>query len=160
MRSISSIQVWLNQSLKRSTQKTSRGEIIFRIKGIAEVEKESWDEVESKVKDANKAKLDLDILDIDTERAQCVERRKKRGSTNANEPRTIVCNLRDWKQCEQVLRKAWKEKPVYLHITKVVAFSTLKKRQARLEKFKDGKQVGKIAHFELHCLVIRDKPDG
>lgn len=77
MRSISSIQVWLNQSLKRSTYKISREEIIFRIKGIAEVEKESWDEVESKVKDANKAKLDLDILDIDIERAQCVERRKR-----------------------------------------------------------------------------------
>ena len=45
----------------------------IRIKGIAEGEKETWDEVESKVKDAIKAKLDLDI---DIERAHRMERRK------------------------------------------------------------------------------------
>ena len=33
----------------------------IRIKGIAEGEKENWDEVESKVKHAIKAKLDLDV---------------------------------------------------------------------------------------------------
>ena len=33
----------------------------IRIKGIADGEEETWDEVESKVKDAIKAKLDLDI---------------------------------------------------------------------------------------------------
>lgn len=62
----------------------------IRIKGIAEGEKETWDEVESKVKDVIKAKLDLDI---DFERAHRVERRKKKGRANANEPRTIVCRL-------------------------------------------------------------------
>ena len=40
-------------------------------------------------------------MDVDIERAHRVERRKKRGSANANEPRTIVCRLRDWKQREQ-----------------------------------------------------------
>ena len=91
----------------------------IRIKGIAEGEKETWDEVESKVKDAIKAKLDLDI---DIERAHRVERRKKKGRANANEPRTILCRLRDWKQREQVLRKARKEKPVGLHVSEDVAF--------------------------------------
>ena len=47
----------------------SRGNNIC-IKGIAKGEKETWDEVESKIKDAIKAKLDLDI---DIERAHRVE---------------------------------------------------------------------------------------
>ena len=128
----------------------------IRIKGIAEGEKETWDEVESKVKDAIKAKLDLDT---DIERAHRVERRKKKGRANANEPRTILCRLRDWKQREQVLRKARKEKPVGLHVSEDVAFSTLKKQEAHLEKFKAAKQVGKIAYFVLGRLVIRDKPE-
>ena len=128
----------------------------IRIKGIAEGERETWDEVESKVKHAIKAKLDLDV---DIERAHRVERRKKRGSANANEPRTIVCRLRDWKQREQVLRKARKEKPVGLHISEDIAFATLKKREAHLEKFKAAKQAGKIAYFVLDRLVIRDKSD-
>ena len=34
---------------------------------------------------------------------------------------------KQWKQREQVLRKAWKEKPVGLHVSEDVAFSTLKK---------------------------------
>ena len=128
----------------------------IRIKGIAEGEKETWDEVESKVKDAIKAKLDLDI---DIERAHRVERRKKKGRANANEPRTIMCRLRDWKQREQVLRKARKEKPVGLHVSEDVAFSTLKKREAHLEKLKAAKQAGKIAYFVLDRLVIRYKPE-
>ena len=98
---------------------------------MAEGEKETWDKVESKVKDAIKAKLDLDI---DIERAHRVEQRKKKGSGKANEPRTIVCRLRDWKQREQVLRKARKEKPVGLHVSEDVAFSTLKKREAHLDE--------------------------
>ena len=128
----------------------------IRIKGMAEGEKETWDKVESKVKDAIKAKLDLEI---DIERAHRVERRKKKGSGKANEPRTIVCRLRDWKQREQVLRKARKEKPVGLHVSEDVVFSTLKKQEAHLEKFKAAKQVGKIAYFVLGRLVIRDKPE-
>ena len=111
----------------------------IRIKGIAKGEKKTWDEVES--------------------RAHRVERRKKKGSANANEPRAIVCRLRDWKKREQVLRKARKEKPVGLHVSEDVAFSTLKKREAHLEKFKAAKQAGKISYFVLDRLVIRDKPE-
>ena len=88
-----------------------------------------------------------------------MEQRKKKSNANANEPRTIVCRLRDWKQREQVLRKARKENTVGLHVSEDVAFSTLKKREVHLEKFKAAKQAGKIAYFVLDRLVIRDKPE-
>ena len=64
------------------------------------------------------------------------------------------------KQREQVLRKARKEKPIGLHVNEDVTFSTLKKREAHLERFKAAKQAGKIAYFVLDRLVIRDKPEG
>ena len=86
------------QELKAENLENQSRRNNIRIKGIAEGEKETWDEVESKVKDAIKAKLDLDI---DIERAHHVERRKKKGSANGNEPRTTLCRLRDWKQREQ-----------------------------------------------------------
>ena len=114
----------------------------IRVKGIPESEKETWEEVESKVKDAIKIKLDLEV---DIERAHRVEQRKQ-GKKRS-----------DWKQREQVLRKARKEKPVGLHISEDVALSTLLKHQAHLEKFKAAKQAGKIAYFVLDRLVIRDK---
>ena len=87
------------------------------------------------------------------------DERRKAVSANANEPHTIVCRLRDWKQREQDLRKARKAKPVGLHVSEEVAFSTLKKREAHLEKSKAAKQAGKIAYFVLDRLVIRDKPE-
>ena len=45
-------------------------------------------------------------MNIDSVRAHHVERRKKKGSVDANEPRTKVYHLHDWKQPQQVLRKA------------------------------------------------------
>ena len=45
-------------------------------------------------------------MNIDSLRAHHVEQRKKKGSVDANEPRTIVYHLHDWKQPQQVLRKA------------------------------------------------------
>ena len=63
-------------------------------------------------------------LDIDIERVHRVKRRKKKGSANANEPRT-KCRLRDWKKQEHVQRKTRKEKPVGFHfvISEDVALS-------------------------------------
>ena len=45
-------------------------------------------------------------MNRDSVRAHHVEQRKKKGSADANQPRTIVCHLHDWKQLQQVLRKA------------------------------------------------------
>ena len=57
--------------------------------------------------------------------AHHVAQQKKKGSVDANEPRTIVYHLHDLKQPQQVLRKARKEKPVGLHVSVDVAFSTV-----------------------------------
>ena len=128
----------------------------IRVNGIPESDNETWEDAEAKVKRAIKENLDLDV---DIERARRVERRKaKSGQANQNQPRTIVCRLRDWKQREQVLRKARREKPTDIYISEDLQPETLQKREPKIPKLKAAKQAGKIAYFVLDRLVICDKP--
>lgn len=115
---------------------------------------------ETKVKDAIKEKLNIDV---DIERAHRVERRKSTGinqhQAGAN-PRVMVCRLSSWKQKEAVVRKARKEKPEGLFICEDLSQATLEKRKPQLEKLRAAKQAGKSAYFILDRLIIRDKPSG
>ena len=93
-----------------------------------------------------KAAIKLNI-NVDIERAHRVDARNStKGRTNASKPRTIVCKIRDWKQSEEVIRKARKEKNVGLHISEDIALATLLKREPLIPKFKEAKEVGKIAY--------------
>ena len=128
----------------------------IRVNGIAESStRESWDEAEAKVQKAVKAKLGIDL---DIERAHRVERKVKPGQPPSTKPRTIICKLRDWKQREEVLRKAHKEKPTRIYIMEDLVSATLKKREPQVPKLLAAKEAGKIAYFILDRLVIRDKP--
>ena len=127
----------------------------IRVSGIPEAEGETWDDSEAKVKAVIKEKLQIDV---DIERAHRVERRKSSKRQNTNQPRTIVCRLRDWKQREAVVRKARKVKPEGLYVSEDLAPETLLKREAQIPKLKAAKESGKIAYFILDRLVIRDKP--
>ena len=88
----------------------------IRVFGIPESAGETWEMAETKVKDAIKEKLNIEV---DIERAHRVERRKS-GGINQHQadakPRVIVCRLSSWKQKEAVVRKARKEKPEGLFI--------------------------------------------
>lgn len=126
----------------------------IRVSGIPEAEKESWEDSEAKVKAVIKEKLQIDV---DIERAHRVDKRKSH-KRNANQPRTIVCRLRDWKQREAVIRKARKIKPYGLYVSEDLAPETLQKREAQIPKLKAAKESGKIAYFILDRLIVRDKP--
>ena len=88
----------------------------IRVFGIPESAGETWESAETKVKDAIKEKLNIEV---DIERAHRVERRKA-GGINQHQagakPRVIVCRLSSWKQKEAVVRKARNEKPEGLFI--------------------------------------------
>ena len=132
----------------------------IRVFGIPESAGETWEMAETKVKDAIKEKLNIEV---DIERAHRVERRKS-GGINQHQadakPRVIVCRLSSWKQKEAVVRKARKEKPEGLFICEDLSQATLEKRKPHLEKFKAAKQAGKSAYFVLDRLIIRDKLSG
>ena len=72
-------------------------------------------------------------------------------------PRTIVCRLRNWKQKEEILRKARREKPDGLFISEDLSPETLTKRLPYVAALKEAKKAGKVAYFVLDHLVIRDK---
>ena len=130
----------------------------IRVSGIPEAAGETWEDAENKVKDPVKSTLGLEI---EIERAHRVERRKKPGrqlrSNAKQEPRTIVCKLRDWKQREAVIREARRVKPDGLFIAEDLARATLIKRESQIAKMKEAKKAGKTAYFVLDRLVIRDK---
>ena len=130
----------------------------IRVSGIPESDdKETWEETESKVQKVVEEKLGIKL---EIERAHRVERRKRQErSGNADKPRTIVCRFKSWKQKEQVLMKARKNKPVGLFISEDLALATLKKRELLIPQLKAAKEAGKIAYFVLDKLVIRDKPN-
>ena len=123
----------------------------IRVNGIEESDKETWQDSEEKVKMAVREKLGMDIT---IERAHRVEKRDGKAKTKG--PRTIVCRLRDWKQREEVLRKARREKPEGLFISEDLAFETLQKRDPLVPKLKAAKAEGKIAYFVLDKLIIRE----
>ena len=102
----------------------------IRVNGIEESVDETWEETEEKVKEAVKAKLGMEL---EIERAHRVERRK-RSQGSAGKPTTIVCRLRNWKQKEQVLREARREKPSGLYVSEDLALVTLKKREPQIPK--------------------------
>ncbi|XP_068670429.1 uncharacterized protein [Montipora foliosa] len=106
----------------------------IRVNGIEESVKETWQDSEEKVKMAVREKLGMDIT---IERAHRVE--KRGGKARKKGPRTIVCRLRDWKQREEVLRKARREKPEGLFISEDLAFETLQKREPLVPKLKAAK---------------------
>ena len=137
-----------DQALKSEYLENQSRRNNIRVNGIAESEGETWEEVEAKVKEAVKTKLGVDL---DIERAHRVDKRKKRQG-DTNKPSTIVCRLRDWKQREQVLRKARREKPTGLYISEELAFATLKKREPLVPKMKAAKEAGKVAYFVLDLL--------
>ncbi|CAH3172695.1 unnamed protein product [Porites evermanni] len=145
--------------LKSKLENQSRRNNI-RVFGIPESAGETWEMAETKVKDAIKEKLNIEV---DIERAHRVERRKS-GGINQHQadakPRVIVCRLSSWKQKEAVVRKARKEKPEGLFICEDLSQATLEKRKPHLEKLKAAKQAGKSAYFILDRLIIRDKPSG
>ena len=88
-----------------------------------------------------------------------MERRKsKSGQANQNQPRTIVCRLRDWKQREQVLRKTRREKPTDLYISENLSPAISQKREPQILRLKAAKQAGKIVYFVLDRLVVHDEP--
>ena len=121
--------ITLRQNKLEALENHSRRNNI-RVNGIPEsVEKETWESIESKAKDVISDKRGIGA---DIERAHRVERKtRQRHGNQVSEPerppgpRTIACRLRNWKQKEEILRKARREKPGGLFISEDLLPETL-----------------------------------
>ena len=143
----------VNNSLEYLENQSRRNNI--RVSGIKESPGETWAISEEKVKAAVKNKLGIEL---DIERAHRIERRQSRRtstqSDNEGRPRTIVCKLKCWKQREQVIREARKNKPQGLYISEDLARATLLKREGQINTLKEARRAGKKAYFVLDRPVI------
>ena len=130
-----------------------------RVDGIPEIDNETWEDTEAKVKQVLKDELDLANAP-DVERAHRVGKSSRRTSAqgSASRPRTIVCRLRDWKERETILKCARRIKPDNIFVKEDLSPATLEKRDSQRAKLDEAKRAGKIAYFVLDKLIIRDRP--
>ena len=73
-------------------------------------------------------------------------------------PRTIVCQLQDWKQKELIIKSSRRIKPAGISIKEDLAQETLEKRDEQRPQLEEAKRKGKIAYFVLDKLIVKDKP--
>lgn len=129
-----------------------------RVDGIPEVDNETWEDTEAKVKQVLKDELDLASVP-DVERAHRVGKsRRTSAQGSASRPRTIVCRLRDWKERETILKCARRIKPDNIFVKEDLSPATLEKRESQRAKMDEAKRAGKIAYFVLDKLIIRNRP--
>ena len=122
----------------------------IRIDGIPEETDETWDQMESKVKEAIEQKLQIQSVSI--ERAHRIGKRRSDGK-----PRTVICKLYDWKLKERLLKDARRKKPDGLFIKEDFADQTMKTRKALMPRLLEAKKQGKIAYFIVDKLVIKER---
>ena len=85
------------QGNKKGYQENQSRRNNIRVFGIPESAGETWEMAETKVRDTIKEKLNIEV---DIERAHCIERRKSRGIKQHQadpKPRVTVFRLSSWK---------------------------------------------------------------
>ncbi|CAB4045309.1 Hypothetical predicted protein, partial [Paramuricea clavata] len=133
----------------------------INLDGIPEVYDEMWEVTEQLVKDVLKDKLEIS-KDISIERAHRIGKRRvspgsSASATSTTHPHTIVCRLKNWKQKENILKTAWKVKPLGVYVNEDLALDTLQKRKAQMPQLIEAKRAGKIAYFIFHGQSNRQK---
>lgn len=123
----------------------------IRIDGIPETTGETWDDVETKVKEVLSEQLNFSD-EVKVERAHRSGRVKTPGLG-----RTIVCKLHDWKQKDKIIQMARKTKPPGLFINEDFSAETIQRRKEQIPELKRAKEQGKLAYFVVDKLVIKDR---
>ena len=118
----------------------------LQIDGVAEENRETWDDCERKVKE-----IIMDRLELEVHRAKRSKYEKK------DQPRTIVCKLLSYKDKVKVLQNCKKLKGSHIYINKDFCQATL---QYRKELWKEVKRLreeeDKIAYLQYRSIVVKD----
>ena len=125
--------IWKNRSRRNN----------LRITGIPEVQHETWENTEAMVKSVLKDKLEL-TCEPRIERAHRVGRVSQfDGSSGSNSrSRPILCRLYDWKEKENILKRARICRPTGIFVNEDVAEATMAKRKEQLPMLKQAKTGG------------------
>ena len=131
----------------------------IRIHGIPEQPDETWEKTERKANMALESKLNPSF-EVQIERAHRTGKanRRQAGNASSKRPRTMICRLENWKQKNPILKAARTVNPDGMFVNEDLNAEILQRLKELLPKLKQAKQVGKIAYFRLHQLIIRDRP--
>ena len=122
----------------------------LRIEGIKEMDKESWEDCERKVKDVLHSRLGLSNIDI--ERAHRMGKKK----SGYKQPRTIIFKLKDWKQKEEILKNSKHFKGTGIYINEDFSDATNEIRKGLFAKMKKNREEGKYSIVVYDKLMTRE----
>ena len=138
----------------------------IKVFGIPEEHDETWDDCESKIKEAIAEKLDIKE-EILIERAHRVgpknghkrarSRNQQAGAGRRNDegPRPIVAKLQSWKQKSAVIKDAQKKKPKDISFKEDFSNRVLERRAQLIPEMLSARAQGRVAYLVMDRLVVR-----
>ena len=125
----------------------------FRIDGISEVSRETWEMCEDSVKDLIKTTLEInDEIEID----RCHRMGKFK---DKKKPRSIVCRFLRFKDKQKILSNAKKLKNTGIFIYEDYCKETMDLRKSLWEEVLQHRQQNKIAYLNYRSVAVRERRD-
>ena len=128
-----------------------------RFDGIPETENEKWEETEKKSRKILYSELDI-TGELYIERAHRVARNQssKEASNDLAKPRTIIAKLLDYKEKEEIMKRAFKLKDTGFYIREDYSKETISIRKKLWEEVKNLRKKGKYAVLKYDKIVTHD----
>jgi len=122
----------------------------LKIDGIKEMDKETWDDCEKRIKEVLKNNLKMDGIEI--ERAH----RLGRKDHNKQRPRTIIFKLSSWKQKQRILKNRNKLRHTGMFINEDFSDATNEIRKQLTIDMKKNREDGKYSVLVYDRLITRE----
>ena len=128
-----------------------------RFDRIPETENETWEETETKLRKFLYDELDI-TEELYIERAHRVARNQssKEASNDLAKPRTIIAKLLDYKEKEEIMKRAFKLKDTGFYIREDYSKETISIRKKLWEDVKNLCKKGKYAVLKYEKIVTHD----
>ena len=129
-------KVELKEQLRIQEDRSRRNNV--RFDGIPETENETWEETETKLRKFLYDELDI-TEELYIERAHRVARNQssKEASNDLAKPRTIIAKLLDYKEKEEIMKRAFKLKDTGFYIREDYSKETISIRKKLWEEVKN-----------------------
>ena len=148
-------KVELKEQLRIQEDRSRRNNV--RFDGISETENETWEETETKLRKFLCDELDI-TEEIYIEPAHRVARNQssKEASNDLAKPRTIIAKLLDYKEKEEIMKRAFKLKDAGFYIREDYSKETISIRKKLWEEVKKLRKKGKYAVLKYDKIVTHN----
>lgn len=126
----------------------------IRIDGLKEEINETWEQSEAKVRALLHDKLNMDVSNVEIERAH------RTGRKTGGKPRQIVAKLLRFRDKSFILKSARLLKGTGIYINEDFSQRTMQRRYEQRDKLMEARRNGKIAYFNVDRLIIKQRQPG